>query len=414
MTKGNVLRLFEAFGVELEYMIVAIDTLDVLPIADEVLKSVTGAYAMEAIRGPMAWSNELALHVLELKVNGPAPSLTGLAPAFDAEVGAVQRVLAPLGARLMPTSMHPWMNPDRDLRLWPHGDRTIYETFNRIFDCRGHGWANLQSAHLNLPFSNDEEFSRLHAAIRLVLPLLPALAASSPIADGGYTGLLDSRLDFYRHNAIAIPSVTGHVIPERVFSQRNYVKDILEPIYRDMAELDRGGVLRHEWVNSRGAIARFDRMALEIRILDIQECPMADLAIAAAATAVVRMLVQEETISWADQMSWDEHRLATLLRETMRDADAAVIADSEYLDVFGYKSSGGQRTAGELWGHLLEMAAPPDAGDEWGEFFRVWAAHGTLSRRIRSALGEQPHRKAIREVYGELCECLADHRLFVP
>jgi hypothetical protein len=32
-------------------------------------------------------------------------------------------------------------------------------------------------------------------------------------------------------------------------------------------------VLRHEWVNARGAIARFDRSAIEIRVLDVAECP---------------------------------------------------------------------------------------------------------------------------------------------
>ena len=33
-------------------------------------------------------------------------------------------------------------------------------------------------------------------------------------------------------------------------------------------------------MNSRGAIARFDRNAIEIRVIDVQECPKADLAIA--------------------------------------------------------------------------------------------------------------------------------------
>ena len=42
--------------------------------------------------------------------------------------------------------------------------------------------------HVNLPFADDAQFARLHAAIRLVLPLLPALAASSPIAEGSVIG----------------------------------------------------------------------------------------------------------------------------------------------------------------------------------------------------------------------------------
>ena len=80
-------------------------------------------------------------------------------------------LLSPMGARLMPTAMHPWMDPNR-VQLWPHGTRVVYETFDRIFSCKGHGWANLQSQQINLPFASDEEFARLHAAIRFLLPIL--------------------------------------------------------------------------------------------------------------------------------------------------------------------------------------------------------------------------------------------------
>ena len=30
-----------------------------------------------------------------------------------------------------------------------------------------------QSTHLNLPFYDDEEFAKLHAAVRMILPILP-------------------------------------------------------------------------------------------------------------------------------------------------------------------------------------------------------------------------------------------------
>ena len=109
----------------------------------------------------------------------------------------------------MPTAMHPWMDPHAEARLWPHEYNAVYAAFNRIFDCRGHGWSNLQSTHINLPFRGDEEFGRLHAAIRLVLPIIPGVAASSPAADGRLSGLLDSRLDAYRSNARRIPSISS-------------------------------------------------------------------------------------------------------------------------------------------------------------------------------------------------------------
>src|SRR5690606_30349750 len=126
----------------------------------------------------------------------------------------------------------------------------------RIFDCRGHGWANLQSVHLNLPFANDDQFGRLHAAIRLLLPLLPALAASSPLIESRRSGLLDTRLDVYRSNAARIPSVSGQVIPEPVYTRSDYDREILQRMYRDVAPFDPDGTLQHEWLNARGAIAR--------------------------------------------------------------------------------------------------------------------------------------------------------------
>src|SRR5690606_32858155 len=134
-----------------------------------------------------------------------------------------------------------------------------YEAFDRIFDCRGHGWANLQSVHLNLPFDGDDEFGRLHAAVRLILPILPAIAASSPIMDARITGTLDNRLSVYRANARTLPIVSGRIIPGPVHTRADYEREVLDAIYRDLAPHDPDGTLRHEWVNARGAIARFTR-----------------------------------------------------------------------------------------------------------------------------------------------------------
>ena len=258
------LRLFQGFGVELEYMIVAGETLSVLPVCDELMKLMVGSYQSEIERGDLAWSNELALHVLEFKTNGPAHSLDPLGELFHREILEANGHLETLGGKLLPTSMHPWMNPELETRLWPHEYSAIYEAYNRIFDCRGHGWSNLQSAHINLPFGNDEEFARLHAAIRLILPLLPAIAASSPFVEAAPTGALDNRLKYYERNQARVPSVTGRIIPEPVFSEAAYQQAIFDPIRTDIGLLDPEGILDPQFLNSRGAIARFDRGAIEI------------------------------------------------------------------------------------------------------------------------------------------------------
>ncbi|MCA9221238.1 MAG: hypothetical protein KDA71_12985, partial [Planctomycetales bacterium] len=124
------LHLFQAFGVELEYMIVDARTLMVRPITDEVMHAVAGEYVSEFEMGSIAWSNELALHVIELKTNGPAASVAPLAEEFQDHVGRVNQVLADRGAMLMPTAMHPTMDPLAELKLWPHEYNAVYEAFN--------------------------------------------------------------------------------------------------------------------------------------------------------------------------------------------------------------------------------------------------------------------------------------------
>ena len=83
MKKRNyTLGLFEAYGVELEYMIVDSRTLDIAPVADRVLSAVAGEIASEVPLGRISWSNELVLHVLELKTPDPEPKLDTKGPGY--------------------------------------------------------------------------------------------------------------------------------------------------------------------------------------------------------------------------------------------------------------------------------------------------------------------------------------------
>jgi gamma-glutamyl:cysteine ligase YbdK (ATP-grasp superfamily) len=409
----SALPIFSAWGIELEYMIVARDSLAVLPVADEVLKAAAGAY-VDYEAGPVAWSNELVLHVIELKTNGPTPSLAGWSQRFLADVVRINGILEPLGGMLMPGAMHPTMVPARETRLWPHESSPVYQAYDRIFGCAGHGWSNLQSCHVNLPFSGDEEFGRLHAAIRVLLPILPALAASSPVVEGRVTGLLDNRLDAYRRNQARVPSICGAIVPEPVFTIGEYRQRILGRIYRDIAPLDPEGILQHEFLNSRGAIARFSRDAIEIRLLDVQETPAADLGIALLVGAVLRALVEGRLGDTAAVRAQDTGALAAVLERCIRDGEAAVVEVPTYLTVLGL---GRQRaTAGEIWTHLAErvLARAPRGCEAPAAAVRTILAGGTLARRLRRALGEAPAAGRIAEVYRELCACLADGRLFVP
>jgi glutamate---cysteine ligase / carboxylate-amine ligase len=408
------LRLFAGYGVELEYAIVGKSDLAVRPICDVLLAQAAGHMgASEAHRGAIDWSNELCLHVVELKTAGPAADLTdALAEAFTVELRQAATWLSPHGATLLPGAMHPTMDPARDTRVWPHAGKEIYGTYDRIFGCSGHGWSNLQSAHLNLPFCGDDEFGRLHLAIRAVLPLLPALAASSPVMEGRVTGVLDNRLAVYRGNQRKLASIIGHVIPEPVTTRAQYEAEILAPMFAEIAPLDPEGELQYEWLNSRGAIARFDRDAIEIRLLDVQETPYADLAIALLVREAVRALVNARWVSQADLAALDTLALAGVLDRTIADADAAVVDHRPLLAALG--CGDGRLSAGEVWTHLAEalMLAPHPERVELRAALANILGHGPLARRLVRSLGRTPSAARIDAVYRELGDCLLEGRLF--
>ena len=406
------LHLFDAYGIELEYMIVDRETLDVRPICDELFLAATGTETSEVEpdgdAGTVSWSNELTLHVVELKTQRPTKSLDGLADAFQDHVQRVNAILAPMNAMLLPTGMHPWMDPDTQTKLWPHECTEIYRTYDRIFGCKGHGWGNLQSTHINLPFSNNEEFGKLLAAIRLVLPILPALASSSPIVEGQISSLSDHRLEVYRSNSKRIPMMAGLVIPEPVYTRESFETQILGKLYEDLRPHDPEGILRHEFANARGGMARFDRGAIEIRLLDIQECPCADLAICALVIAVVRALVEERWTSTKSQQQVQTEPLFSVLLDTIRSAERTRITDPALLSAFGISAS--SIYASDLWMTLLEQVLPDHP--VYTPLLRRMISAGTLSSRITKSIRGLPTRAQLHDIYSQLACSLQTGELF--
>ena len=221
-------------------------------------------------------------------------------------------------------------------------------------------------------------------------------------------GLRDSRIDVYRNNARRIPSVCGKVIPEPIYTRRAYEGELLDGIYRDIAPHDPDGILQYEWLNARGCIARFDRGSIEIRLLDIQECPKADLAIVVLVVELVRALTQER---WGDQASLralDMVMMSEVLTQTTRLAEEARIDYVPFLRMLGIKREAA--SAGEVWRNLIDELMPTDS--PLRDTLDVLCVHGTLSTRILKAMGPAPDRAAIDRVYLQLADCLQNNVLF--
>jgi len=410
------LQAFSAYGIELEYMLVDRQSLDVRSIADIILpnarREVAATGARAETHGAIDWSNELALHVIEIKNICPGP-LMGLAEIFQKQISLLDTGLKAHNACLMPTAMHPWMDPTRETKLWPDDNEEIYTTFHRLFNCKRHAWSNIQSMHVNLPFADDRQFERLLAAVRLVLPLLPAIAASSPVADGVSSGYMDYRMHVYRGQTPRQPAIAGSIVPEVVRSRNEQEVAILEPMFAEIEPEDPKHRLRFEWLNSRGAIPRFDRNAIEIRVMDMQECPQADLALAALVIDFTHLLYTGELSDLQTQQALPTHRLSEVLTACSRDAEQTYIDDAHYLSVLGFP--GKRCSARELWYYISETLLSHGAAHLhlWQNHLQLILQQGSLARRIMHALKGEMSRVALHAVYAHLASCLRDGKTFI-
>ena len=150
-----------------------------------------------------------------------------------------------------------------------------------------------------------------------------------------------------------------------------------------------------------------------MRVIDIQECPRADLLVADAITAVLRLLVSEELVDLESQKAWSAAPLATVLRATLADGAAASITDRRLLRQL--RGDGEPVSAGDLWLHLVACAANAALLDEARyQEVRRFLELGTVADRIRRALGAEPSADDVAQVYRRLADCLQADELFVP
>jgi len=401
--------IFSVLGLEIEYMLVDKESLTVQPKSDLILKHLAGAEVNEAILGDIALSNELVMHVIELKNNGPKPPDEQIAHQFHQAIMQLQPILDEYQLLLLPTAAHPWMDPLVETKRWPHGNKDIYQQYDKIFDCRGHGWANLQSMHVNMPFNNDDEFCKLHNSIRILLPLLPALAASSPFLSGNRTLFLDSRLDFYGKNQQKIPSITGNIIPDFISSKAQYEAEILNPMYQDIKEYDPKGFLQYEWLNSRAEIPKFKYNAIEIRILDSQECVVADIAIAKAIHAILKNWYEND-FKIPFEKIYPTQNLRDIFDNAIKYGLNVCIDDHKLLEQFGVLNKQSM-TIRDLWIFLIEQISH-NLDHRSQLALEHILKNGNLSERIINACRNDFSKDKLKFIYRQLGECLVTNQQF--
>ena len=369
-----------------------------MPIVDKVMKDFHGRIVNFVEQPHFTFGKELQLHVMEVKPNAPFRSPVSFEETMQEAVLTLTDFLKrKYDANLLGTGMHPLLRLE-DTGVWPHRHRQIYEAYSKVFNLKRHGWLNIQSFQLNLPYQDEKSGIQLHNVLANLCAYLPAIAASSPFYEGKLGEYVDNRLHFYMLNQKEVPSVAGVVVPEYVGSFNEYEDRIIGKYSRDLSAAGAGDLLLgRDWVNSRGAIFRFDRRAIEVRVMDEQECVKSDVALSCFIRSAIRGLMKEKTELFPHEL------LVKDFNSTITRGLAARVHNSQ------------GHTAREVCNYFYGVAVD-NAEDEEKKYLPVvrkridgGSLSETIRRRVQLRAQKTDLKEAIVGVYSKLIKCLVDN-----
>ncbi len=396
-------RTLQVLGPEHEFSVID-EKLQPLPIVDKLIKHVHGRIVNNSNLGDFCIGKELQTHVAELKATAPFDS----PEVFEETMhDAVLRILDILKkryeARLLGLGMHPSLLLNKVL-VWSHRDRQIYAALRTIFNLNQHGWLNIQSFQLNLPFRNEQEAVRVYNVLANILPYLPAISASSPIYESKIGDCIDNRLHFYLLNQAEVPSITGDMIPEYVDTFEEYEKMTVQEYSHDLARVNAPKcLLNKEWLNSRGAVMRFDRKAIEIRMMDEQECIKSDVALSCFIRALLRGFWQR-----TEDFEYQQHHvLVKNLHSVIKDGLKAFVQHPQ--------GSTAKRVCGYLYRIAYENASSEEK--KYLGVVKQRIENGNLSDLILREVTKKALRndldEAVFSVYSSLANCLENNKVYI-
>jgi gamma-glutamyl:cysteine ligase YbdK (ATP-grasp superfamily) len=193
-----------------------------------------------------------------------------------------------------------------------------------------------------------------------------------------------------------IPSMSGDVVPEHISSIRQFQTEVVNRYSQDLANAGAGKeILYKEWTNLRSVIFRFNREAIEIKIMDEQECIKSDVALSCFIRATIRGLLAEE-----NELP-PHHLLVSDYNSIVKNGLSAKVLHSH------------GETARQVCQHFLGLASK--YADE-NEKKYLWIVkrrieEGNLSELIRNRVTTKAQKttfaEAILNVYLKLVECLS-------
>ena len=188
----------------------------------------------------------------------------------------------------------------------------------------------------------------------------------------------------------------------------------MNKIYSEISPLDPDKILQNEWLNSRGAIARFDRNTIEIRIMDSQEAPLAEIAIVELISKALKKLINGSWSTVQEQQNLNDDLLHEIFLRTIKTGEDSIITEKEYLTPFGINKK--IITAGDIWKHLFDSLIFESNPEQKSILnpVEIILYHGTLAKRILKSLKGDASKDNLISIYRTLSGCLKENKMFIP
>ncbi|MGK0236786.1 MAG: carboxylate-amine ligase [Candidatus Pelagisphaera sp.] len=286
--------LLDSVEVSLEYIIADHRTLRPRSIASAVLRGLN--HHPKGVDKSISISNTLTQHSLRFSTLTPQGNFYKLEAAFADSIQATNKELEKYGALLLSGGTHPFLDPDSEGELYATGSRNPLRKLVSQLDYHRHTWINTQTTTLRIGYDSESEFVFLHNAIALLLPLIPALSASSPYLNGDWQECLDTRTFNQPNRAKQIPIIVGDYVSEPITSLEEYRKTVLDPISEFTSQsLGDFPSEEIEKINCRAIASLSNEKRIEVRIMGTQEAPTMDLAIIAFILSALKLLLRRQT-----------------------------------------------------------------------------------------------------------------------
>ena len=396
-TGNNYYSLLSEREIELDYFIADKDSLSPSPLAGKLLESAAGkkcsVYYPDETKSYISWASGTGLCTLKIKADLGRCNIRDAEKSVYEQITIINKHLNKFNAFLLPSAVNPFTSVYYE--VFKTYNSEIPENSSTEFEC----CSGVHFMNLILKFEDENQFYRLFSAVRLILPIIPALTSGSPLLRSRYNGILDNGLDLVKSNRDGRSGSNVRIIPESVKNRKEYESGSIAEIYKS----EKSNMGNDNY--NRTVTVDFERGRLSLKVFNMQESPHVDFALARFITYVLELLVNCRCGAH-NQASVSTEELSNLLDEVIEKGLTAISYNEDYLKLLSINRQE-KLSAWGIW-MILSKKVRDYAGVKFPPVENILKT-GSLSERIL----KQTDKKTVFEVYKDLACCLEENTMML-